>query len=308
MYQASNPNLSKYDIILLDEAQDTNPCVLNIIDGQLCGKVLVGDPHQNIYGFRQSINAMDCVKGETLSLTSSFRFGANIADTVNSILGTFCNESREIKGLRAQPASDRSHCYLHRTNAGLFGRAASLLSKGAKMHFVGGVYNYGFDSIVDTWKLYAGQSDIRDTFIRRFRDYSELCDYAESAQDREIASRLSIVDTFGAQIPSLVSKISMSECPADSADVTLTTAHKSKGLEWGYVTLGEDFPDLMAAGEPLTASTARRLGKDPLSTEEANLIYVASTRAKNKIAPYESLREFESWYFGESTPSLSTAP
>jgi len=49
LYQLSNPELH-FDCILLDEAQDTNPVVTDIVLKQKCPKILVGDPHQQIYG------------------------------------------------------------------------------------------------------------------------------------------------------------------------------------------------------------------------------------------------------------------
>jgi len=52
LYQLSRPDLSRdYDIILLDEAQDSNPTVADVVLRQSCPKILVGDSHQAIYSF-----------------------------------------------------------------------------------------------------------------------------------------------------------------------------------------------------------------------------------------------------------------
>ena len=55
LFAMSKPQL-RYDIILLDEAQDTNPITLQIVMSQVprVALVLVGDKHQSIYGFRKA--------------------------------------------------------------------------------------------------------------------------------------------------------------------------------------------------------------------------------------------------------------
>ncbi|MCP5859974.1 UvrD-helicase domain-containing protein, partial [Klebsiella pneumoniae] len=62
LYAMSRPAL-RYDIILLDEAQDTNPITLDLVMAQRghAKIVLVGDRHQGIYGFRKAMNAMEAV-------------------------------------------------------------------------------------------------------------------------------------------------------------------------------------------------------------------------------------------------------
>ena len=58
--------------------------------------------------------------------------------------------------------------------------------------------------------------------------------------------------------------------PAAEADVVLATAHKAKGCEWRSVRLADDFfaPD-----------------ERPYPREEANLLYVAVTRAMDWLDP-----------------------
>src|SRR5690606_5321394 len=59
LYQLSNPNLSQYKILYLDESQDSNDCVIDIVKQQKDMKVvLVGDDAQTIYAWRGSTNAM----------------------------------------------------------------------------------------------------------------------------------------------------------------------------------------------------------------------------------------------------------
>ncbi len=80
----------EYDVIMVDEAQDLNACDWDLILRQNCPKIIIGDPHQAIYQFRNAIGIPppEIFKPtKTLFLRQSFRFGAEIASAAHSILG-----------------------------------------------------------------------------------------------------------------------------------------------------------------------------------------------------------------------------
>jgi F-box protein 18 (helicase) len=66
LWSLNNAQISA-DIILLDEAQDTNPVTLKILlenhTNSNSSLVFVGDTHQSIYRWRGAVNAMDEVRG-----------------------------------------------------------------------------------------------------------------------------------------------------------------------------------------------------------------------------------------------------
>ncbi|NWU97153.1 FBH1 helicase, partial [Upupa epops] len=87
LWQLSKPQLSDYDAIFVDEAQDCTPAIMDIVVSQTCGIVLVGDPHQQIYKFRGAINTLYMVPHSHIYfLTQSFRFGPEIAYVGATIL------------------------------------------------------------------------------------------------------------------------------------------------------------------------------------------------------------------------------
>ena len=49
----------KYDVVLLDEVQDSNMVTLSVFNQFNAKRVMVGDSHQKIYGFRGAIDAME---------------------------------------------------------------------------------------------------------------------------------------------------------------------------------------------------------------------------------------------------------
>lgn len=305
LYQLSRPNLGKYDYILLDEAQDTNPCLFGLFAAQETGKVLVGDEHQNIYTFRGAMNAMKRMKGERHALTASFRFGQPVAEVANTILGVFKEEKLRLRGLggptsTGKPEKGLETVFLHRTNAGLFDRAVELLNANKAMHFVGGVKNYNFETILDVWRLMdEDHKSIRDPFVKSFNAFDDLVDYAETVEDMEIKARIKVVMKYTFRIPRLIERLEKADVPdASKADASLTTAHKSKGLEWEQVVLGDDFPALMdeASHMPLSERFLPTQSEaEPLSADEANLIYVAATRARKNLVLNGELEELMRW-------------
>lgn len=276
LWAMGGPRL-RYDVILLDEAQDTNPLTLDLVLAQRHATiVLVGDRHQGIYGFRKAMNAMEAVKAQQcLSLTQSFRFGQGIADVATLLLRTFKGEQKAVRGrtdiqVRWYVNTSRPYTFIARTNAGLFDAAAQVLRAGGeqRLHFVGGFQNYLFGKVLDAYYLWADErTRIKEAAIARFPNFVDFKRYGEDAGDAETRALVKVVEQYRSEVPRLYEAMKAADTPVqDRAHVTLTTAHKAKGLEWAQVQLGEDFVDLPPKD-------------DDFDPEEINLLYVAVTRA-----------------------------
>ena len=291
LYHLSRPQLN-FDCILLDEAQDTNPVVADIIVSQKCPKILVGDPHQQIYAFRGSHNIMQHISAEkTLYLTYSFRFGEEIARIANKILHNFKGETRELKGVRplGNKGDFEDFAIIARTNAMIFTEAVNLCHDGCKIAFLGGIDGYRFNDIMDIYLLNVGKkAEIKNSHIRSFTTYSALKEFAEEADDWELKSKYKIVEKYGERLPILVEYIKRSAVERAQAQYILTTAHKSKGSQFSKVRLCEDFSEFFLDNE-LSDGTS-------IDPEEFNLLYVAVTRAKESITIPHRLQEFIDYY------------
>ena len=99
--------------------------------------------------------------------------------------------------------------------------------------------------------------------------------YAEETEDFELFGAFKTVDKYKGKIPSLVGRIEENAVEEKHADVILTTAHKSKGLEWNNIKIMGDFPSFIEKGNIISASS--------LKADEFNLVYVAMTRTKNRL-------------------------
>lgn len=291
LYQLSNPKLP-YEVILFDEAQDANPVTAALVESQQCSKVVVGDGHQAIFGFRLATNAMDKFQAdETLYLTKSFRFGQEIADVANFLLSTYKGETKEIIGSsergRIGVISPREPvAVVARGNATLFGEAISAMKAGKKVHFVGGVGGYRLDDMMDAYNLWAGNhGNIANPYLRSFKSFDAMEDFARAVQDRELSSLIGVVQRHSSTIPTLISRVRQSTVDDPlSAHVHLATGHKSKGLEWNNVRLADDYFDM-------ADKYGRPKGRGEVDEEEVNIAYVAATRAKKVLQPFPVMQQ-----------------
>jgi len=304
LFQLSEPRLG-YDVVLFDEAQDANPVTLAILRSQPSRRVYVGDPHQQIYQFRYAINGMAGTELEDeLCLSESFRYGVELAAAANRLLA-LKGETRLVRGgRRGEPSSTRA--FIARGNVAIYRQAVELARSGAPAHWIGGVKGYRLEQLLDIWQLrYGHRAEIRDPFLAGFEDYEALSAYAESQDQRDLKAWLGLIERHErcAAIPSEIERVQALALDQPAEGVTsLCTAHKAKGLEFGTVTLADDFPsaELLphppepVEGEDPEAFTYSRtraprlwsgsefLGAVVLPEEELNLRYVAVTRAESE--------------------------
>ena len=271
LYQLSKPNLTQYEIIYLDEAQDTNDCVLDIIKQQQ-KVVLVGDKRQQIYGFRGSVNAMAKIDCATAYLTTSFRFGQAVADLANIILeneGEFALkgwDKLDTEVYRREDVEDmpERHTRLYRTNAALLFDAVGLISRGRKV-------NLEID-IKDFLRLLESAVELKTGNMAKVKHedllaYDKWSDLEEEDPKGELGRVVKIVNSN--QHYEVIGVLT-SHQNTSNPDIILTTAHKSKGREWDYVVLADDFPSAYN-------NDGEYVGLEEM---EQNLLYVAVTRAK----------------------------
>ncbi|MEJ8837656.1 UvrD-helicase domain-containing protein [Ramlibacter sp. AN1133] len=290
MWALTNPRLN-YDFIICDEWQDANPVTAHIVEQQRHARLLVlGDPHQSIYAFRGAINAMEQFPGATrLHLSKTWRFGPKVAQVANLVLSELKKEQVLIKGM-GEDIPYRSGApvtRLARTNAQLFKEAVLLEGRG--VHWVGGVEKYKFDRILDAYYLFANQRErINDPFLRYFTSYGDMVAYATESKDPETKILAQVIDEYRHDTPRLVQLVKTNAVKDQpDAQLTLSTGHGAKGLDFDYVQLADDFEILQECETMLVADPFAQLPH-----QELNLLYVALTRAKKEIALNADTRQW----------------
>uniref|UniRef100_A0A147BDJ4 Putative 3'-5' dna helicase n=1 Tax=Ixodes ricinus TaxID=34613 RepID=A0A147BDJ4_IXORI len=296
LFQLQKPRLGAYDCIFVDEAQDCNPAMLDFILAQSCPKILVGDPNQQIYAFRRAIDALSSVPGtHTFYLTKSFRFGPEIGYIASCALETLKGISNKTIVGSAEPGKvdgsiSGQVAVIARSNLTLFNQAVEIVCNEQYRRmglshvngaFIGGIAGYGFQQILDIYKLCHKPEDvasIKDSFVRRFDSFAGLRSYARNAEDVELLARILFVEEHVHAVPQYVRTLEM-KCSGNDklANIVFTTAHKAKGLEFDTVMLADDF----FVGNCSLGNHKVSLNAETI--QEYNVLYVAMTRAKKRL-------------------------
>jgi hypothetical protein len=267
------------DFILLDEAQDADPvqeAVVSFNRSRGVQVVCVGDEQQVLYEWRGAVNAMADFEGmgaKVSFLSQSFRFGEAVADVANGLLSRLDARLR-VSGFgpvasTVGPVADPD-AILCRSNAGAVRALIGAIGDGRKVHLVGGT-----GEIVSFCKAALRLQDGQTTQhaeLAMFSSWDEVTRYVEEEeQGADLKLNVKLVDQFGAQaiINALDSNANEAATLAPGWDgVVISTAHKSKGLQWGSVQIADDF---------------KAPKEGDLSPAELRLAYVACTRAKREL-------------------------
>lgn len=274
LWQLSGPTIPA-DVILFDEAQDANPTLAAVIAAQTHAQVVyVGDSQQAIYEWTGAVNALAGFAAEARAmLTSSFRFGPEIAGEANRVLSMIPGADLRLVGAggpgQVAPVS-KPDVILCRTNAKAVEEALAARQAGRRPHVVGGG--------VEILRFARAARDLMEgrrtehPDLACFDTWLEVVEYvATDEQGGDLALGVNLVDKYGVE----GIEAALANMPAEtSADIVISTAHKAKGRQWGAVSLATDFPTgrNRKTGEPEIPSPA-----------ELRLLYVAVTRAQRAL-------------------------
>jgi F-box protein 18 (helicase) len=284
-----------WDLLMLDEAGDLNEVTLEIfklLPARI--KVAVGDPYQNIYTFNHTINCFEKLEGQgtTFKLSKSFRVPVHIAEQVEKFCKDYLDPDMAFEGTEAVSTDITSRGYISRTNGGLINKLIELNEDNVPYGLV--------RSAQDIFKIplmVAGLKDqgkIYDPAYRHVQEdvdewtenvsgvktqYPSLTGYLKHkhSEDLTLMQALNLVGKH--------SKKTIFDAYAEAKhhenkkqNLTLLTAHSSKGLEFDEVILA---PDMNSSIEETVLDM--KLDEDKVLTvpekESLNLYYVAVTRA-----------------------------
>ncbi|MDU9557910.1 3'-5' exonuclease, partial [Escherichia coli] len=142
----------------------------------------------------------------------------------------------------------------------------------------GGITKYNLDELLDIYHLKMMRLDLvkNKKILSDYGNWANYVDIAESTKDTNMNRAIRIMEEY-IDIPGMIATMRSNEAKTEAeADLVVTTAHTSKGLEWNNVILNDDFASILEAIDM----------KKPKATiiDEMNLIYVAITRAKDRLS------------------------
>lgn len=295
---AKNLNLFKFDWLLVDEAQDTNPTRRALAERLLApnGRLIaVGDPRQAIFGFTGADNdSLDQIRATfncvTLPLSITYRCPkAIVAHARQWVEHITAGDSAPDGAVSAcdypeliarAVAGDAILC---RYNKPLVQTCFKLIREGKAARIEGRSIGEGLIKLAGKWKvktldklserldvymnreieknLQKNKEDIADRVKDQCETLFVLIDRAESQGMTTVLELRGLIESMFA------------DNVTESGMITLCSVHKAKGLEWNRVyIIGRD--TLMPS----------KYARQPWQIEqEINLIYVAVTRAKAEL-------------------------
>lgn len=297
----------RFNWVLVDEAQDTNPTRRALARKVLIkgGRfVAVGDPHQAIYGFTGADNdsleqIKDAFNAIELPLTVTYRCPKAIVTHAQKWVSHItAHESAPEGAVLTLPYMDlmdnlqpndpnvnpSETAILCRYNKYLVGLCFKMIREGIAAKIEGRNIGEGLVKLATRWKSVKTVNGL-ETKLREYEE-REVAKAMKKEQEQkadrihdEVATIFTVIERVRGQNKDRVSDVvdAIEEIFEDGVSsqgmITLCSAHKSKGLEWSTVYL--------LGRESLMPSKMAK--QDWQIEQEINLIYVAVTRAKEKL-------------------------
>lgn len=264
----------KFPRVMVDEYQDQSPVNHALLARLIQGRVIgVGDPFQNIYGFRGAKaggmrEAVEHYSMTELPLSVSFRCPSEIVLAARwrvphfqwSKLGGSVNDLERMVGADF-PDDSTIIC---RNNAPLLRLAFRLISAGRSVTVVGSELG---PRLVAIMKKLGPDSMSKREVIDAIEEWREQKLMANSKTADDLADCMRVFADHGSTLSTMVSYAE--HLFAQQGPIRLLTGHKSKGLEFENVYWLD--PSLCDSRE-----------------QDRNLAYVITTRSQNKLTTVDS--------------------
>jgi DNA helicase-2/ATP-dependent DNA helicase PcrA len=299
-----NVRVDKFDVILVDEAQDLSDMQHRFIEKMMDDStrlIVVGDDKQAIYAFRGSTSGSlqklatlyDC---KAFPLTVSFRCPKKVVEVAKMDVPDFQHHDEaqdgHVERLTKWQAEtiEQNSAILCRNVAPLVKCTYRLIAAGRPAIMTGRDIGRGLINLVNT--LIKPEKNMRaDQFLNLLQDWKDneiniaraqgkpqkeeaVIDKAESILAVQSYSRAVDTDALCRSIDNLFAV-------SEKQKIILSTIHRSKGLEWDTVYILDDWriPSKYAK----EAVKKKQKGAEEQMQQEINLRYVAVTRSKNKL-------------------------
>ena len=286
-----NLKLDKIPILFVDEAQDLSPLMQEYCFRLMGDRIItVGDRNQSIYGFAGAdVNSIPNLIRKfnpiQLPLNTCYRCGKKIIAEAQKIVPEIQAHESNIEGeviiqernkpfdFNELPDGSMALC---RRNAGLVRPCFDLIKRGRRAVIKGKDIGESLARMSKTFKADTVVGYIEEVERHRDKRMAVLMKRKNTMSQREQLNDLcDVLVAFAeqsdspAQIPDKIRSIFSDE----KSGVTFSSMHKAKGLEADVVAL-IDSDNLRIHNDKMTSDQLQ---------QEANLEYVAKTRAKKKL-------------------------
>lgn len=301
-----NYRFKKFNWVLVDEAQDTNPTRRMMAERLLApgGRfIAVGDPHQAIYGFSGADNdalaqIAERFNAKTLPLTVTYRCPKEVVKVAQQFVSHIHAHESAPEGLYTEQPYENlvnllqpGDAVICRYNKYLVSLVFKLIRLGMPAKIEGRQVGQGLISLIGKWKVTKLDTLAERVVAWRDREYNkamakknetkagEIVDRAETVLvliERAQEQNITTIPAFKQMIEGLFAD----DAGNDKSLIVLLSAHKSKGLE---------FPRVFILG--LYELMGRECFQPWQTEQEINLQYVAVTRAEAFLCNVTGVKE-----------------
>lgn len=284
---ALNLPLKKYDLVFIDELQDTNKNQIELALGSLKpnGRIIgVGDRHQSLYGFRgadtEAIpSIIKRLNATELPLSITYRCPKKIVELAKEFVPAIESSETAIDGIVEKIEYDdfydavkEGDMVICRYNAPLIEPVFELLSRGIKAAIKGHDIGEGLITLVKKLK----SKSIDDFFVKLDNWFNTEIKKAEALDKNTelIHDKYEVLQVLSSECDSvdcIIRKIQQIFSDEKQA-VTFSSIHRAKGLEADRVFI------LKYSNMP-----SKYAKKDWEIAQEKNCQYVSLTRTKNTL-------------------------
>lgn len=279
-------DFKQYNVVMVDEIQDLSPLQYQLIKmlktprGRLVG---VGDEKQAIYGFQGSnLDTLNAIKNApntvTLPLSITYRCARDIVDEACKVFpdGIVATPGA-VKGFVGDGTfkdAQEGDFILCRNNAPLVDAFITLLQQGKKCTILGKEFGDELVSLIDSVEDVWGLEQVLENMISKLQKKGVKSPTKCEAYDKlneKVNVLLSLYEYFG-DLETVRSRIYDIFVENASRGITLSTIHKSKGLESDNIYFLE--PELLPSKYATTELALYA---------ERCLKFVAITRARKRL-------------------------
>ena len=294
-----------FDLFIFDEVQDVVPVSLEIfklINAKR--KLMLGDKHQNIYSFMNTVNAFNLLDNTIpLNLTKSFRCNEFVADIIDGYGKQYLDTSFSFKGNDSINKKNVFEiAYITRTNAMLIQRMHELL-----------IENTSFTLTRNVNEIFAlpiallNASNGREVFDKKYKylekeykNYLKVSDKFSNyfnyisfiTEDSLLANVVKTLTTFNKKRINIYDLKKKVQALKANPNVILTTAHAFKGLEADHVYIEDD----------LNSSVNKTIQR----IKELSIILPSEDKGNiNKFLSIEQIEDLNTYYVALSRARVS---
>lgn len=279
-------DFKQYNVVMVDEIQDLSPLQYQLIKmlktprGRLVG---VGDEKQAIYGFQGSnLDTLNAIKNApntvTLPLSITYRCARDIVDEACKVFPDgIVAAPGAVKGFVGDGTfkdAQEGDFILCRNNAPLVDAFITLLRQGKKCTILGKEFGDELVSLIDSVEDVWGLEQVLENMISKLQKKGVKSPTKCEAYDKlneKVNVLLSLYEYFG-DLETVRSRIYDIFVENASRGITLSTIHKSKGLESDNIYFLE--PELLPSKYATTELALYA---------ERCLKFVAITRARKRL-------------------------